>query len=215
MISSLTASNSSSLFLFSVLTSYFALATPRLTSSSSRSKDASIPAWLFLIQGTRSILRQKSDSIKSGTFSTMVLNLHDLKIWTAPPFTNEAFESLHYLITSSVTENRLCSASANVCSTSLGLLAKMFTVASQEVGSSDYVRQILLWMMVVPDEFITLVQEHVPEALCIFAYYCVPLKRLDDLWFMQGWSRDLIENIYFLLGRSYRGYLAWPMQEIG
>lgn len=35
----------------------------------------------------------------------------------------------------------------------------MFTVASEQVGSRDYVRQILLWVMVVPEEFITLVQE--------------------------------------------------------
>jgi hypothetical protein len=91
----------------------------------------------------------------------------------------------------------------------------MFTVASEQVGSRDYVRQILLWMMVVPEEFITLVQEQVPGALCIFAYYCVLLGRLDFLWFMEGWSVDLISNIHSLLEDTYREYILWPMQEIG
>jgi hypothetical protein len=46
MISDLTSGNSSSLFLFSVLTSYFALASPRFTAKSKSlpRKQASIPA---------------------------------------------------------------------------------------------------------------------------------------------------------------------------
>jgi hypothetical protein len=54
MISDLTASNCSSLFLFSVLTSYFSFASPRLIANSTSlplMEEASIPAWLFLSKG--------------------------------------------------------------------------------------------------------------------------------------------------------------------
>lgn len=145
----------------------------------------------------------------------MILNPLDLKLWTAAPFTNEASQSLYSLITSSVAEHRLSQASADTCSVSLELLAKAFTIASQESDSGDYVRQILLWMMVVPDEFIALVREHVPEALCIFGFYCVLLERLDGLWFMRGWGRKLLGDIWGLVGERERGVLEWPVREVG
>ncbi|KAN0105849.1 hypothetical protein V8E51_008725 [Hyaloscypha variabilis] len=218
MVSSLTSGNSSSLFLFSVLTSYFALASPRLTANSKSSiprKEASIPAWLFLIQGTRSILERKADIIRSSIFSTMILNQQDLKIWGAAAMKNDAFQSLRELISSSFTEHRLSLTATATCSTALEQLAKMFTVAYEQIGSNDYTRQILLWMMIIPDAFITFLQDRNAEALCIFGYYCVLLKKLDSLWFIHGWSEDLIENIYWLLVERHRGYIVWPMQEIG
>lgn len=76
MVSDITSGNCSSLFLFSVLTSYFAFAAPRVSNS--------IPAWLFLIQGTRSILEKKSDAIKTGMFSIMVLDHQHVKALEFP-----------------------------------------------------------------------------------------------------------------------------------
>jgi len=144
----------------------------------------------------------------------MILNPQDIKIWNAVAVQNDAFHSIRSLISSSCAEHRLSLAEMETCNTALEQLAKMFTVAAEQVGSSDYTRQILLWMMVVPDAFITLVQDRNKEALCVFAYYCVLLKRLDSMWFMEGWSDDLIKNIYFILDESYRDYVVWPMKEI-
>ena len=144
----------------------------------------------------------------------MILNPQDVKVWNVAAVRNDAFHSIHSLISSSVAEHRLSLAEMETCNTALEQLAKMFTVASEQVGCSDYTRQILLWMMVVPDAFISLVQERNQEAVCVFAYYCVLLKRLDSLWFMDGWSEDSIANIYFILDERYRKYIVWPMQEI-
>ncbi|KAE9362663.1 hypothetical protein N431DRAFT_490418 [Stipitochalara longipes BDJ] len=148
-------------------------------------------------------------------FSTMILNQQDVKIWTAAAVQNDAFHYIRSLIFSSFAEHRLSLVGVETCNTALDQLAKMFTVASEQVGSSDYTRQILLWMMVVPDMYIALVQDRVPEALCIFGYYCVLIKRLDSLWFIRDWSEDLIANIYWLLDERYREYIVWPMKEIG
>jgi hypothetical protein len=145
----------------------------------------------------------------------MILNQQDIKIWGAAAVQNDAFQALRSFISSSFAEHRLSLAAVETCNTTLEQLAKMFTVASEQVGSNDYTRQILLWMMIIPDAFITLLQDQNPEALCIFGYYCVLLKRLDSLWFIHGWSEDLIENIYWLLDQRYRGYIVWPMREIG
>jgi hypothetical protein len=145
----------------------------------------------------------------------MVLSQQRREALDSTSFRKRSFPVPPLSFSRSVAESRLSIADADICHTALEQLAKMFTVASEQVGSSGYVRQILLWMMVVPDTFTTLVQERVPEALCIFGYYCVLLKRLDSVWFMEGWSEDLIENIYYLLDDRYRGYIVWPMREIG
>jgi hypothetical protein len=215
LISDISHRDSSSLFLFSVLTVYLALASSPPSDQQLLGEAASIPTWLFLMQGTRTILQHRADAIKSGTFGSMIIGHPEVKLWNATPSRNQGLQSLRSLIDKMVITKHLEATKAEVCYESLDQLAKAFTIGQDQAGSSDYVRQVLIWTMIVPDAYMTLVRDQVPEALCNLGYYCVLLKKLEYMWLFEGWSRYLISNIYYLLNDMYRTYIVWPMQEIG
>ncbi|KAF8861663.1 hypothetical protein BDZ45DRAFT_687473 [Acephala macrosclerotiorum] len=215
LMSNIDAENTSSLFLFSVLTSFFALASSQISGQASAAEDFNLPAWLFLMQGTRRILEKKFDAIKLGSLGPMLISVQEVKLYNAPPTKGEGLRSLENLITESAATGLIGADAAEACSAALQQLAQLFTVAYEDISSADHLRQILAWTLMVPNAYITLVQSQMPEAICIFAYYCIILKRLETSWLMEGWSAHLISSIHYLLDEHYRPYIGWPAQEIG
>ncbi|CZR64608.1 related to C6 transcription factor [Phialocephala subalpina] len=215
LMSNVDSKNVSSLFLFSVLTSFFALASPQLSGPNSSGEDFSPPAWLFLMQGTRRILHKKSEAIKLGSLGPMLISVQEVKLYNAPPAEGEGLRSLENLIIESAATGCLDLDAAESCSGALRQLANLFTVAYLDVNNSDHFRQVLAWTLTVPDAYITLVRNRVPEAICIFAYYCVILKTVETSWLMEGWSAHLISSIHSILDERYREYIRWPARELG
>ncbi|EFW19645.1 hypothetical protein D8B26_007849 [Coccidioides posadasii str. Silveira] len=74
---------------------------------------------------------------------------------------------------------------------------------------------VFRWPIVLPEAYLTHLENRRPMALVILAHYCVILGRLDACWWSQGWSGHLFEAIYRSLNVSWRPLLQWPMQMIG
>jgi hypothetical protein len=73
----------------------------------------------------------------------------------------------------------------------------------------------MTWLYHLSPEFLIQLRDHTQEALAIFAYGCVLLKKLDFCWWMEGWSVHLISRIYFSLDETHRAWIEWPIAEIG
>lgn len=74
---------------------------------------------------------------------------------------------------------------------------------------------IFIWLFRVQDDYLELLKRHSQEALVIFAYFCVILKRLDHHWWIEGWSTHLMEKIWGILDEEHRLWVRWPIEEIG
>ena len=65
------------------------------------------------------------------------------------------------------------------------------------------------------DGLTMLVQDRHPAALAMFAYACVALNDIGDVWAMNGWVSHLLGGIYENLSPQYHVWIQWPMQQIG
>jgi hypothetical protein len=70
------------------------------------------------------------------------------------------------------------------------------------------------WMTLIPEEFVQLVEERVPEALLLVAHYCVLLKRLENLWWVKGKAENLLQTVRAALGDGWERWLQWPIDEV-
>ena len=74
---------------------------------------------------------------------------------------------------------------------------------------------IFIWLFRVSQEYLMLLREWTQEALAIFAYFCVILKRLETNWWIEGWSTHLMRRLYPMLDEEHRLWIRWPVEEIG
>ncbi|TVY75906.1 Sterol uptake control protein [Lachnellula suecica] len=71
------------------------------------------------------------------------------------------------------------------------------------------------WPMRLSFEYMFLLNESHPGALIIFAHYCVLLKRLEGLWYLEGRAMRLLSHIWQRLDVRWHSYIRWPVEEIG
>lgn len=64
------------------------------------------------------------------------------------------------------------------------------------------------------DEFVLCLKKKNPLALLILAYFVVPIKTLEWVWYMKGWANHILHGVALILGPRYREYLRWPTEEI-
>jgi hypothetical protein len=72
-----------------------------------------------------------------------------------------------------------------------------------------------IWLFVVAEDLVPLLRAPKQEAVAIFAFFCVLLKKLDGQWWMQGWGTQLITNANELLDEEGRLWIHWAVQEMG
>ncbi|OBT58442.1 hypothetical protein VE04_01713 [Pseudogymnoascus sp. 24MN13] len=73
----------------------------------------------------------------------------------------------------------------------------------------------LQWAHTLPKEFLDLLHQRQNLALVIVGYYCVVLDALKEVWWLNGWSKNLFGVILSNTDPSYRDVLEWPIQMIG
>jgi len=65
------------------------------------------------------------------------------------------------------------------------------------------------------ESYIRLLNERKPEALIIFAHYCVLLSYCDHAWYFYGVGKRLIAAIWWSLGPEWRPGISWPVAVTG
>ena len=208
----ITESNCHAFFALSSLIVVFAFAAPRARHSLAFTKDSDEPTeWLSLIRGVRSILMSVWPWVKNGSLGGL---LPDGIEQPNPRELSEAAENqFHQLL-------RLCagvSAEADVVDayreTIHGLrtcYVKLYTKAPTECEVSI----AFLWPVMIPQNFVTMLNSRAPEALIILAHYCVILHHLDGYWWKSGWTGHLLDNIYRVLDESWHSWIQWPTSMI-
>jgi hypothetical protein len=100
-----------------------------------------------------------------------------------------------------------------VLETTLQSLRRVFSLSNYRPEISRYAAAIL-WINLIPEEFVQLLEERVPEALLLMAHYCVLLKRLEDMWWVEGKAEKLLETVRAALGDGWERWLQWPINEV-
>jgi len=167
--------------------------------------------WLPLIRGVNSVLMTVWPWIKNGRLSGL---LHDHQ--QEPPqkgLPNVLDEQLSQL-------EKLCESSADgqeaieAYRSALATLRMCFVRMNNRPPYECEVSIAFLWPVMIPQEYISMLNLRRPEALIILAHYCVILHHLDDYWWVRGWAMHIIDNIHQELDEEWRYWIQWPTNVI-
>jgi hypothetical protein len=214
LIPNITAENCVQLFLFSNITTFFAFAKPKNPTDFLLSNDHALPQWLYLLRGVRAVMEAQPFLIHSSPISGMFgSGIQVQKNWCSNKLEHESFRELEANIRSRVPGD---APRLEVLLDTMDSLQRIYSVVYEgSQPDENKVISVFVWMYKVRPEFLELIVENDSESLCMLAFFCVLLRRLDFIWWMEGWGLHLIGRIYSRLNVTYRLWLRWPIEEIG
>ncbi|XDG01020.1 hypothetical protein ABKA04_000635 [Annulohypoxylon sp. FPYF3050] len=188
--------NSVPILFFSMLTMFNAFASPKESSDLLVASNGAMPQWLHLFRG----FIFDSGRQMGQVWRSMI-----------PP-EHEGLKELETTIRMYVKDAQ----KLEVLAHSIDELKRAFAFThSANVVDDQRVRGVFMWLFGIRDEFTRLIKEHDNEALSVLSFFCVLLKRLDYIWWIEGWGIHLIERICSVLDEGYRLWIQWPIEEIG
>jgi hypothetical protein len=73
---------------------------------------------------------------------------------------------------------------------------------------------VMAWLSWVTEEFLKMLHEKLPEALLLVVYYCVALKRVGYMWWVEGKAENLLRTVVSELGERWERWLRWPVEQV-
>ncbi|KAI4593985.1 hypothetical protein KJ359_008773 [Pestalotiopsis sp. 9143b] len=213
LIANIDIDNGVNLFLFSTLTYFFSFAKPRGPTDFLLSENSAVPDWLYLFRGVRALIESMGSMLRTSSISFLFeegkkIHYH----WLSLDYDSEGFRELQTNIQSSVADD----AKRDTLFEAIDSLKKSFALANDSsLSDGNRSRGVFVWLYKISDSFIDLVGAGDSEALCVLAFFCVLLRRLDYLWWIESWGIDLIERIYNRLNDTYKLWIRWPIEEVG
>ncbi|KAK6223906.1 hypothetical protein LQW54_000050 [Pestalotiopsis sp. IQ-011] len=177
------------------------------------SENSAVPDWLYLFRGVRALIESMGSMLRSSSISFLFeegkkIHYH----WLSLDYDSEGFRELQTNIQSSVADE----AKRDTLFEAIDSLKKSFALANDSsLSDGNRSRGVFVWLYKISDSFIGLVGAGDSEALCVLAFFCVLLRRLDYLWWIESWGIDLIERIYNRLSDTYKLWIRWPTEEVG
>jgi hypothetical protein len=216
------------LFLFSMLTIFFALASPRhsLDDGSFFIPSPNLPDWTFLIHGAKSFSRIVGSQGSSTTLAPFLAYGHTR--YHAARGTPRPSTSLSGV---AALKERILASSPAPAQEVLDVYAhaldelELALVARESEGMPRDVLDAMLWLWEVSDSLVPLLKSGTSEggeatgpaqeAVAIFAHFSILLRHHDSHWWLQGWAEHLISRAWEILDEGHRSWIEWPMSEIG
>ncbi|KAI0401316.1 hypothetical protein F4802DRAFT_580864 [Xylaria palmicola] len=201
------------IFHFSMLTTFITFARPRAPDNFLLVSDGILPDWLVMIRGVRSLLEAEGEAVLSMSildalfYEGMKLSIQ----WEKQDQEHEGLRDLENNIRRGVSPQK----AAELCDGITALRRCFNLFYTHGFTEEERMRSVLMWLVKVPDPFIELLKKHDSEALCVLAFFCVLLRRLEHLWWIEGWAFHLLGRIYSSLDHHYRLWIQWPLEEAG
>lgn len=217
-----------SLFVFSMLTIFFALASPRRSQpdGSFFIGESGFPDWAFLLSGGRSLCEDILGERGMETMAAPFL-IYGRKRWAAsyqvildakakagPDAAEEGMllAPLRQRIAAAVLDPDLL----RIYGHALDHL-ELALVVRQDPDAPRDVLDAMVWLWMVSETLVPLlkVPTQTQEAVAIFAHYSVLLKHHESHWWLQGWGDHLMSRALEILDDEHRAWLDWPIKEMG
>ncbi|KAM5376458.1 hypothetical protein ACJZ2D_005512 [Fusarium nematophilum] len=202
-MSNLDQDNTEGLFAFSILTIYFAFASPPVDETWSS------PQWMVLIGGCKSFITMANGRILAGPFSCMMSKVTQRLAARDQIFQVDYVRDLRRLVQRWVNDKER----RHIYESTLDALNQTFGVFYEIPGQKDLV-DIFSWVVLV-ENFLPLLADEEQEALVVLSWVCVLLTKLSRQWWLDGWVNHLMGKIYSKLDEEHRTWIIWPMEETG
>ncbi|KAG7294192.1 hypothetical protein NEMBOFW57_004262 [Staphylotrichum longicolle] len=212
-----TPQNAQLLFLFSVLTTYYALGWPRKSDDDALllRENAGFPDWIYLLRGTKGFIELAGVPTAGPLAPLFAHSMARFQLREGPEASESsahaALAELEAVVARRPLEDE---ALRGVYMLAIAELKKSFGQA--EAYAAEYeMADAFIWVFLMAEDLLPLLRAPTQEAVAIFAFFCVLLKKLDGHWWMQSWAGHLIAHAYALLGDEGRLWIHWAVEEIG
>jgi hypothetical protein len=220
-ISNITPENCDACFAFSSIIAAYAWASSDQTgdlffSGTSTSEEKVNVEWVSLLRGVYTLLKAAGEWVTSGSMK-LILQPRDTDLELARAVDPEGSAKLTALSQLwSLSPGNFDANDVEVLNEALALLHEAYGVVA--LSSIDHQIDIILvvyaWPIKVPEAFFDMVKRQIPESLVVLAHYSLLLNKVDQLWYMQGMSRHLLQTIHRIIGKDWESCISWPLQEL-
>ncbi|KAI3319003.1 hypothetical protein HD806DRAFT_510656 [Xylariaceae sp. AK1471] len=100
------------------------------------------------------------------------------------------------------------------CIEALDFLRNMSYASDHPKFSAFRTTRVFRWAVLVPSDFVNLLEQRRPEALIITAYYAVLVHDSRGYWLFGDAGAFIIRSITKFLGKYWAEWLAWPNEEL-
>ena len=207
--------DSEALLLYSCLACFISCGKPRKQGDLLLMEGGRISEWLIFFRGTKTILDTASkESMGVGPLAPMfIVGAWKLRMREGESTEGQGFvQDLKLLMEEGGVED---AGELRVYFDALDEMSKSFAMVFNDSRNANDPSDILIWLLLVSDEFLSLLRQRRPPALVIFAYFCVIMRRLEWAWWMEGWSVHLVAAIYDTLDEVRRNWMQWPLEQVG
>ena len=73
---------------------------------------------------------------------------------------------------------------------------------------------VMAWFSMISEEYLGLLAEKMPEALLIVVFYCVALKKAENMWWVKGNPEILLRTVVAELGPGWERWTKWPIEQV-
>ena len=214
LLSNISTINEIPMYCFSILTMFISFASLRDEDDLPFHANSVMPSWLALFRGVRTVLEANNGAIYSSSIAFLFHSTEVKRLWGSKQADLRPLLEFETYIGASTSEDDGHSRQL-LLDAFQDLRRCFYFFYDQDLGNEAKIRSLFTWMYKIPDEFLSLVQQSHSKAICVLAFLCVLLHRLEYNWWFQGWGTHLIERIHTSLDESHRFWIRWPIQEIG
>ncbi|ESZ97284.1 hypothetical protein SBOR_2312 [Sclerotinia borealis F-4128] len=213
LIPNITVENCAALHIFSVVTGMHTLGRPRSVDEFVIVGENGITTWLILFQGVTSIIEQFRDTLITGPLALLFAARNE-RVILRQTYTEDDREHLGHL-RSAIETTVLDEHEVQIYTDAIHDLELsykfMYKCPAEKYETSD----IFIWLFRLSDDYLARLKAGTQEALAILAYSSVCFKKLENLWWIEGWSNHLMANIYSFLDEEHKQWVQIPINEIG
>lgn len=213
-ISNLMEEQGAAVILFSWLTCVYACGRPHTHSDTLILGERGIPEWLTFLRGNKVVLESSRDMFRYGILAPVFNNgdRHSYVRRNTPAIDGEQYVwRVREFIMGHVSDT----ADREMYIEAVGLLSQSYAFVMAGVSRAADTTVVMPWLFEVPDQFMDCLQRKSPPALIVFAYFCVLVKKLDWMWWLEGLSERFMDEMFNALDPEYREWLRWPSEAIG
>ncbi|KAL4937947.1 hypothetical protein BDV06DRAFT_226475 [Aspergillus oleicola] len=213
----LASENPVALFLFSSLTCMFSCATVHGADEGNfllLFEQDNLSHWVHLFRGIKAILDHGNDNLTKGVLAPIFTNGGFRSAVRRDPKTLEQGQMYVWELQQMVdNEHAHDDTLRQVYQVVLDRLACTLVVMLKPTVLET--ADVFAWVLESSDEYLDLLRRGSSTALIIFSFWCVAAKQLDWSWWAKGLARRLLGQVHAKLDERGRGWLRWPMQQIG
>lgn len=206
--------NLEDLWIFAVLTMYFAMGSPRDANAAPlEAGDNMLPEWIFLFNGVHQIFQALYTSSYTGIISPMIE--HGRQCWEAAHQPEHQNANILFDLEANIKATVTSVEEFEIYAYAMRELRCQLSLILSSRSNDLDVADAFVWHNAMAESFMPLLQQGRQEAVAIFAHSLVIFSALNGSRWLNGWDTFLMARVWDVLDPEHRLWIQWPIEQIG